>query len=120
MGVFDVTNRDSFNNLDHWLQEINRCVSGNVQKMVIGNKCDKEEDRVVSCEEGKEFAKSRGIEYVECSAKHNLNVYTAFKSVATGMCREKAKDLADKGNQDEIENVRDENIEAKEVIEPSR
>ena len=67
--VYDVTDRESFANVKQWLHEIDRYASENVHKLLVGNKIDLEKKRVVSTEEGREFAQSIGIEFIETSAK---------------------------------------------------
>lgn len=67
--VYDVTDRESFANVKQWLHEIDRYASGSVHKLLVGNKIDLEKKRVVSTQEGKEFADSIGIEFIETSAK---------------------------------------------------
>jgi len=51
--VYDVTDQESFNNVKQWLNEIDRYASENVNKLLVGNKCDLAENRVVSYEDGK-------------------------------------------------------------------
>ena len=48
--------------------------SPDVKLLLIGNKCDLEERRVVSSERGEEFAQSQGIPFMETSAKTNHNI----------------------------------------------
>jgi Ras-related protein Rab-1A len=48
-----VTDQESFNNVKQWLNEIDRYASENVNKLLVGNKCDLAESRVVSYETGK-------------------------------------------------------------------
>ncbi len=67
--VYDVTDRESFANVKQWLHEIDRYASESVHKLLVGNKIDLEKKRVVSTQEGKEFADSIGIEFIETSAK---------------------------------------------------
>jgi GTPase SAR1 family protein len=50
-----VTDQESFNNVKQWLNEIDRYASENVNKLLVGNKCDLAENRVVSYEAGKVF-----------------------------------------------------------------
>ena len=50
--------------------------------MLIGNKCDWEEKRVVSTEQGQALANELGIPFLEVSAKSNINVDKAFYSLA--------------------------------------
>ena len=79
--LYDVTDKDSFKNLSNWLIEIEKNASKNVLKVLIGNKCDLEEKRVISINQGKEFADTYGLKYIETSAKKNLNVTEAFETL---------------------------------------
>lgn len=53
-----------------------------VNKILIGNKCDWEDKRVVSTERGQQLADELGIPFLEVSAKSNINVEKAFFSLA--------------------------------------
>ena len=79
--IFDVTDKDSFKNLSNWLIEIEKNASKNVLKVLIGNKTDLEEKRVITYNQGKEFADTYGLKYIETSAKKNLNVNEAFETL---------------------------------------
>jgi Ras-related protein Rab-8A len=54
-----------------------------VNKILIGNKCDWEDKRVVSTERGQQLADELGIPFLEVSAKSNINVEKAFYSLAS-------------------------------------
>ena len=79
--LYDVTDKDSFKNLSNWLIEIEKNASKNVLRLLIGNKCDLEEKRVISFNQGKEFADTYGLKFLETSAKKNLNVNEAFETL---------------------------------------
>ena len=79
--LYDVTDKDSFKNLSNWLIEIEKNASKNVLRVLIGNKCDLEEKRVISFNQGKEFADTYGLKFIETSAKKNLNVNEAFETL---------------------------------------
>ena len=81
--VYDVTDQESFNNVKQWLHEIDRYAAENVNKLLVGNKSDLSGKRVVSTEQGKEFADSLGIEFLETSAKTSTNVEQAFLTMAS-------------------------------------
>uniref|UniRef100_A0A452XJJ0 GTP-binding protein n=1 Tax=Aegilops tauschii subsp. strangulata TaxID=200361 RepID=A0A452XJJ0_AEGTS len=51
--VYDVTDRESFNNVKQWLSEIDRYASDSVCKLLVGNKCDLVDSKVVDTEEAK-------------------------------------------------------------------
>ncbi|CAO2203741.1 unnamed protein product, partial [Urochloa humidicola] len=80
--VYDVTDQESFNNVKQWLNEIDRYASENVNKLLVGNKCDLAESRVVSYEAGKALADEIGIPFLETSAKDATNVEKAFMTMA--------------------------------------
>lgn len=46
----------------------------NAQVILVGNKCDMEDERVISFERGKQLAEQLGVEFFETSAKENINV----------------------------------------------
>ena len=54
-----------------------------MRKILIGNKCDWEEKRAVSTEQGQALADELGIPFLEVSAKSNINVDKAFYSLAS-------------------------------------
>lgn len=80
--VFDVTDMDSFNNVKQWLQEIDRYATDGVNKLLVGNKSDMADKKVVEYTVAKEFADSLGIPYIETSAKNATNVEQAFLTMA--------------------------------------
>ena len=80
--IYDVTNRDSFKNLESWLIEIEKNASENVLKILIGNKNDLVDDKEIKTEEGQAFANRNGMQFIETSAKENTNVTEAFESLA--------------------------------------
>ena len=77
--VYDITDRESFENLNSWLIEIEKNANKNVYKLLIGNKCDLEEKRKVTYQEGKDFAESNGMKFIETSAKTASKVQEAFE-----------------------------------------
>ena len=79
--IYDVTDKDSFKNLSNWIIEIEKNSSKQVLKVLIGNKTDLEDKRVVTYNQGKEFADTYGLKYIETSAKKNLNVNEAFETL---------------------------------------
>lgn len=80
--VYDITNRDSFNNVRFWDKEVGRLANADVYKVLIGNKSDIEERRAVSVEEGQALARELEMEFFETSAKMDTNVSELFNNVA--------------------------------------
>ncbi|XP_022039605.1 ras-related protein RABC1 isoform X3 [Helianthus annuus] len=81
--VYDVTRRETFTNLsDVWAKEIDmHSTNQDCIKMLVGNKVDKESERVVTKKEGIEFAREYGCLFIECSAKTRVNVEQCFEEL---------------------------------------
>eukprot|EP01121_Diplochlamys_sp_Union-15-3_P013489 TRINITY_DN4191_c0_g1_i1.p1 TRINITY_DN4191_c0_g1~~TRINITY_DN4191_c0_g1_i1.p1 ORF type:complete len:209 (-),score=31.46 TRINITY_DN4191_c0_g1_i1:94-720(-) len=80
--VYDITNQETFNNVQKWLQEIDRYACENVHKLLVGNKCDLVNERKVPFETAKEFADQLNLIFLETSAKNSTNVEEAFIKMA--------------------------------------
>jgi Ras-related protein Rab-1A len=76
--VYDITDKESFKNIDTWMNEVEKHASDNVSRILVGNKCDMDESRQVSTDEGKELADQYNIRFMETSAKESANVEEAF------------------------------------------
>ena len=76
--VYDVTDRETFDNVRTWIVEIEKYSQAGVCKILVGNKCDMEDKRQVSREEGEELANHYQMPFLETSAKNSLNVDDAF------------------------------------------
>ena len=93
MLIYDVTDERSFNNIRNWIRNIDQYATEGVNKILIGNKCDDVERRVVGRERGAELAREYGLKFMETSAKNNVNVDEAFLTLA----RDIKKRLIDTG-----------------------
>lgn len=78
--TFDVTDENSFKNIRNWVKQIEQNAQNNVCKVLVGNKCDRE-DRKVTIEEGSKLAAEFNMKYFETSAKTNLNVNETFTTL---------------------------------------
>ncbi len=76
--VSDVPDADSFQNVKTWLNEIDRYANENVNKLLVGNKSDLTEKKVVDYQTAKAFADEIGVPFLETSAKNATNVENAF------------------------------------------
>ena len=76
--VYDISNRDSFNNVNNWINECKNLSSKSILLVLVGNKSDLEERRQVNVEDGQELADKNGMLFYETSAKVGTNVNTVF------------------------------------------
>lgn len=79
--MYDVSDRNSFQKIDYWLDEIYQYGSKKGVFLLIGNKKDLQNERSVSLEEGQRKAEELGFEYFETSAKTGDNVKQLFYHV---------------------------------------
>uniref|UniRef100_A0A8C3YQQ4 Ras-related protein Rab-17 n=1 Tax=Catagonus wagneri TaxID=51154 RepID=A0A8C3YQQ4_9CETA len=81
--VYDVTRKDSFLKAQQWLKDLEEEFRlGDVVLMLVGNKLDLGEERKVTFEDGREFAESKRLLFMETSAKLNHQVTEAFSAIA--------------------------------------
>jgi len=81
--VYDITKRQTFEHIPRWLEELRGHADKNIVIMLVGNKCDLEDERAVATEDAKEFAEKEGLFFLETSALNATNVETAFITVLT-------------------------------------
>ena len=79
--IYDITDQTSFEHITNWLKII-REANENASLILVANKCDEEDKRVVSEEEGNKIAEENNISFVEASAKENINVKETFVKIA--------------------------------------
>jgi Ras-related protein Rab-8A len=80
--VYDITDPDSFKKISKWLNSIAEHADPGVQKLLLGNKSDLEDQRKVAVSEGQQLANSEKIGFLETSAKTNTNIDKAFMEIA--------------------------------------
>lgn len=81
MVVFNVDKKETFDGLDFWISKMKE-LSGEIPFIIVGNKIDLEDKRVVNTEEIKAKADKYGVKYFETSAKLNESVDAAFEDLS--------------------------------------
>uniref|UniRef100_A0A914V020 Ras-related protein Rab-10 n=1 Tax=Plectus sambesii TaxID=2011161 RepID=A0A914V020_9BILA len=97
MLVYDITNAKSFDNIAKWLRNIDEHASEDVEKMLLGNKCDMADRRMVSKERGEQIAKDHNIRFLETSAKANIHIDKAFYDLAEAILDKMPSKTNDEG-----------------------
>ena len=77
--VFDLTNKDSFLNVLKWIENIKQNTLENVPIIIVGNKSDLVDKRIVKEEEAKLMAINNSYLYIETSAKTSFNIKDTFE-----------------------------------------
>ncbi|KAI5147887.1 Ras-Related Protein Rab-3A [Manis pentadactyla] len=91
--MYDITNEESFNAVQDWSTQIKTYSWDNAQVLLVGNKCDMEDERVVSSERGRQLADHLGFEFFEASAKDNINVKQTFERLVDVICEKMSESL---------------------------
>ena len=89
--VYDINKKESFDNIIGWISDCKNNNSDAILMVLVGNKCDVQDWREVTEEEGKELADKNGMLFFETSAKTGKNVEEVFKQ-ATANIAQKIKE----------------------------
>ena len=79
MVVYDITSEESFQNIQSWIKDCKDLAPKTVQLILIGNKSDLEENRVITKERGEELARENRMLFFETSALNGNGVEEAFQ-----------------------------------------
>jgi Ras-related protein Rab-1A len=77
----DSTNKESFYNINNWIEEISKYTDKDVDKLILMNKCDLIEERKIDKNEISKFEKESGLKVMEVSAKTGKGVDKAFEYI---------------------------------------
>ena len=77
--IYDITDRESFDSMPKWIQEVLQVKNSEAVFVLIGNKIDLEDKRQISSEEGKKFAEENNFIFQEVSAKTGDNFEKLFE-----------------------------------------
>ncbi|XP_047335731.1 ras-related protein Rab2BV-like [Impatiens glandulifera] len=79
--VYDITKRQTFENVGRWLRELRDHADSNIVIMMVGNKTDLNHLRGVPDQDAQTFAENEGLSFLETSALEALNIEKAFHTV---------------------------------------
>ena len=82
--TYDITKRTSFENVQEWIDEVKSQTPKEILLVLVGNKIDLENERVVSFDEGKKLSKNNDMLFFETSAKNGNGINEVFLN----SCRE--------------------------------
>ena len=79
--VYDITNKNTFDNIDKWVFDLKTNGDKNIEIIIIGNKSDLEDNREVLKEEGIKKAEEHKTSFIETSALNGDNINKAFEEL---------------------------------------
>ena len=79
--IYDITNEESFVDLNNWIEYIKKEVINEVPIILVGNKIDDDKKREMKKKIGENFAKKNKLLFYECSAKSGKNVENIFNEI---------------------------------------
>uniref|UniRef100_A0A8C5R9I5 Ras-related protein Rab-3 n=1 Tax=Leptobrachium leishanense TaxID=445787 RepID=A0A8C5R9I5_9ANUR len=91
--MYDITNEDSYNAVQDWATQIKTYSWDNAQVILVGNKCDMEDERMIAPEKGKHLAEQLGFDFFEASAKENIQVKQVFERLVDIICDKMSESL---------------------------
>ena len=96
--VYDITQRNSFENIKSWIEDCKKQSPKTVFLILIGNKKDLEDKRQISYDEGEEFARKNNMLFFETSAKTGENIENVFLTSAQKIAENIENGLYDLSN----------------------
>ena len=119
--VFDITSRQSFNNIDSYYKILESKYSSKglsdkfnkTIKYVVGNKFDLRINRVISDNEGRETENKYNAKYMECSAKNGYNIDRLFEYIIQDIIKRESNNSSDSGGNQRNNNIMHKSIKKK-------
>jgi len=93
MLVFDLCDEKTFTNLEAWMEDVRLYSQKGVEIILIGNKCDLNEERTVEYKDAKAYADKNQFTYFETSAKTKINVEKAITKLTQTVYEKKISAL---------------------------
>ena len=104
MYVYDITEQKTLERLNDFLNSDDLWNLNKVPKILVGNKCDLEDERKIQTEEGEKLAKYKYMKFIETSAKDSTNVTEAFNILLKDV-KEYMKNNPEKPKTDPVEKL---------------
>ena len=118
--VYDITRKSSFESIDKWVSDLTAAADKKLTIVVIGNKCDLEDQRQITKEQGEEKAGKLEVAFMETSALSGENLDKAFEMMINEIFKKCHEEMLSEGEVDIIEGGQDINLSKKKGNEPKK
>ena len=98
--VYDITRKQSFDSVDRWINDLKAAADKKLSVIIIGNKCDLEDQRQVTKEQGEEKAKNNEVAFMETSAFSGENLDKAFEKMMNEVFKKCHEEMMSEGDLD--------------------
>ena len=98
--VYDITRKQSFDSVDRWINELKAAADKKLSIIIIGNKCDLEDQRQVTKEQAEEKAKTNEVAFMETSALSGENLDKAFEKMMNEVFKKCHEEMSSEGDLD--------------------
>lgn len=98
MLLYDITSQISFNSLPKWLKELHENSEEKLVVMLVGNKSDMNELRVIKTQEGIKFSEQEKLLFIETSALDSTNVQESFSQLISTIIDQYGNTMIPSGN----------------------
>ena len=111
--VYDITRKGSFESIEKWVNDLTSTADKKLTIVVIGNKCDLEDQRQITKEQGEEKANKLEVAFLETSAFSGANLDKAFEMMMNEIYKKCHEEMLAEGDVDIIEGGQDINLARK-------
>ena len=105
--VYDITRKNSFDSIDKWVNDLTAAADKKITILVIGNKCDLEDQRQVTKEQGEAKAASLQVAFLETSALSGENLNKAFEMMMNEVYKKCHEEMKVEGESQAIQGGQD-------------
>ena len=106
--VYDITSTQTFEDVEKWYEEINKSGDKGISIVLVGNKCDLEDERKVSVEMGEEKARNLNCPFFETSALNNTQIEKIFQVISEDIYSKSKNEKKDDEDDDDYDIVQEE------------
>ena len=111
--VYDITRKGSFESVERWVNDLLSSGDKKITILLIGNKCDLEEQRQITKEQGEEKAAKLELAFLETSAFSGQNLDKAFEMMVNEIYKKFHEEMLAENDIDIIEGGKDINLSKK-------